>query len=456
MRRQQTGGMRWVRQIGLWVLGISGLGGLPSLVEASSLRVHAETLLERSFRVDVESEVWAELHARVPGAQWGERGREAATLTLFLNGRYHQDVILFAGESSFRYSVHLGRVRPGTHAVRVVWNRQHSAPQVLSPILEDLALHPVSRADSEFLPLAHSPILYARPNSIGRFTDIPLLMWYEVTRHREALTIRYSVIFSNEDGGTETSALMARWGRATDIEWVYEVTLTVAGRILDARYQGPRHRTRRFRGRREDDHPLLLVVSDNNNFSDRGRSSLRFALRPLPFDSSGVAREELMDRYPWTYRIMAEELRREGKLGPTLRVGAQIPDPRRYMYIEIVADQRDAGLSLAVKLSGDRRWYASDLGFAYFKLERSGFLRTAVPLPEGATASEVERLLLRCDALRDLRTPRAGELLARAECFVRDIRKVFFLDPEFRPDPPLPIRIRPIRLRIGDVVEVWP
>jgi len=455
-RRQKAGRALRIRRIGLWVFGISGLCGSLLSVPASSPRMRAETLLERSFRVEGESEVWAELHARVPGARWGERGREAATLTLFLNGRYHQDVILFAGESSFRYSVHVGRVRPGTHTVRIVWNRRHSAPHVSSPILEDFVLHPVGRADPEFLPLAHSPILYARPNSIGMFSDIPLLMWYETVRRREALTIRYSVIFSNEDGGTETSALMARWGRATDIEWVYEVTLTVSGRILDARYQGPRHRTHRFRGRREDDHPLLLVVSDNNNFSDRGRSSLRFALRPLPFDSSEVAREELMDQHPWTYRIMAEELHREGKLGPTLRVGTQIPDPRRYMYIEIAADQRDAGLSLAVKLSGDRRWYTSDLGVASFTLERSGFLRTAIPLPEGATASEVERLLLRCDALTDPRTPRARELLARAECFVRDVRKVFFLDSEFRPGPPLPIRISPIRLRIGDMVEVWP
>lgn len=183
---------------------------------------------------------------------------------------------------------------------------------------------------------------------------------------------------------------------------------------------------------------------------------MRFALRPIPFDTSAVAREELMDRHPWTYRIMAEELKREGKLGPTVRIGECIPDPRRYVYIEVVADQRDAGLSLAVKLAGDRTWYTSDLGLAYFKLERSGFLRTAIPLPEDATASRIERLLLRCDALGPPRPPRAGERLMRAECFVRSIRKVFLLDSEFRPGPSLPIRIDPIRLRIGDLVEIWP
>ncbi|GBC82443.1 hypothetical protein HRbin10_01566 [bacterium HR10] len=445
---------RWRRWACVWVISVGGILGLP--VRTSSWGIPEETLLERTFRVDAEAEVVAELQARSPEANWGEAGREAAVLAVLLNERYHQDVVLFAGAEPFRYALHLGRVRPGAHTVRLMWNRARSAPHVPAPVIEDFTLHPVSRADPEFLPLAHSPILYARPNTIGRFSDIPLLMWYEVTRAPETLTIRYSVIFSNEDGGTETSALMARWGRATDIEWVYAVTLTPTGRVLDARYQGPRHRTRRFRGRREGDHPLLLVVSDNNNFSDRGRSPMRFALRPIPFDTSAVAREELMDQHPWTYRIMAEELKREGKLGSTVRVGEHIPDPRRYVYIEIAADQRDAGLSLAVKLAGDRMWYASDLGLAYFKLERSGFLRTAVPLPEGATASRIERLLLRCDALEDPRPPRDGERLMRAECFVRSIRKVFLLDSEFRPGPSLPIRIDPIRLRIGDLVEIWP
>lgn len=448
---RERGSKWWPCLMRAWLLGIGGL-----LLHGSLPRVHAQVLLERSFRVDVESEVLAELQARVPGANWGERGREAAVLTVWLDGRSHQDVILFAGEVSFRYALHLGRVRPGTHTIHLLWNRTRSAPHVSAPIIEDFALHLASRADPEFFPLAHSPILYARPNSIGRFTDIPLLMWYEMTRAQEMLTIRYSVIFSNEDGGTETNALMARWGRATDIEWVYEVTITPEGRVLDARYQGTRHRTRRFRGRREDDHPLLFVVSDNNNFSDRGRSPMRFALRPLPFDTSAVAREELMDRHPWTYRIMTEELRREGKVGSTPRVGQQILDPRRYLYLEIASEQRDAGVSLAAKCVGDPKWYSSDLGFVYFKLERSGFLRTTIPLPEGTSASHIERLLLRCDALLDPRTPRAGERWAQAGCFVRGVRKAFFLDADFRPGPTLPVRMDPIRLRAGDMVEIWP
>jgi hypothetical protein len=41
---------------------------------------------------------------------------------------------------------------------------------------------------------------------------------------------------------------------------------------------------------------------------------VRFAPRPLPFDLSHASREEVMDRHPWTYRVMAEEMLREEKI----------------------------------------------------------------------------------------------------------------------------------------------
>ncbi len=453
MRRRHQGKRR---PSALLMIGLAGmiLAEIPirGISEAPSPPRATQVLFERSVRVDAESEVTADLRARAEGANWGEKGREAAVLQVFINERYHQDVILFAGDISFRYSLHLGRMSPGSHTIRLVWDRARSAPRVSSVYVEDFALRFVRREDPEFLPLAHAPILYARPNSIGRFTDIPLLMWYEMAREQKTLTIRYSVVFSNEDGGTETNALMARWGRATDIEWVYEVSLTPEGRVREARYQGPRHRTRRFRGRREGDHPLLLVLTDNNNFSDRGRSPMRFALRPIPFDASAVAREEAMDQNPWTYRLMAEELKREGKLCEALRIGQCILDPRRYLYIEATTELRDARVSFAVKLAGNPIWYTSNLGLASFALERNGHVRTTIPLPEGASLSQIERLLVRCDALAEA----AEETLARAGCLIRDVRKVFFLDSEFRPNPPLPVRTEPVRLRIGEMREIWP
>ena len=53
--------------------------------------------------------------------------------------------------------------------------------------------------------------------------------------------LRYSVIFSNEDGGTATPALLARWGRTTDIEMMYQEEWR-DGRMVTARYQAPDHK----------------------------------------------------------------------------------------------------------------------------------------------------------------------------------------------------------------------
>ena len=110
------------------------------------------------------------------------------------------------------------------------------------------------------------------------------------------------------------ASLRARWGRAADIEWAYECRAD-AGKIITERYQAVAHETKPFKGERVNGaHPLLAVASDNNNFSDGARSSVRFALLPVRADLDNASRESVMDANPWTYRAVAEELFREGKL----------------------------------------------------------------------------------------------------------------------------------------------
>ena len=43
---------------------------------------------------------------------------------------------------------------------------------------------------------------------------------------------RYSVIFTNEDGGTPADRLMATWGRTTDIEYLYSVEVDAQGNVI--------------------------------------------------------------------------------------------------------------------------------------------------------------------------------------------------------------------------------
>jgi hypothetical protein len=424
---------------------------------AFSHALSAQKLSEKNFRVESEAEVLLSLTAAAPHTNWVESGGEAAVATIFVDGRYSQDIILFAGERRFTYEVMLGRLRPGEHALRVEFNRKQSAPKASTIEIQDAKISTVVRAQADYQALSNAPLIYARPNTIGRFSDVPLLMWYEAKRDGPLTTIRYSVIFTNEDGGTQTSALMARWGRTTDIEWVYEVQTNAEGKVVTATFQGAEHKTLPFRGKEVSGHPALIVVTDNNNVSDQGESDMRFALRPIAFDLSRNSREEIMDRHAWVYQLMAAELRREGKIAESSRGGNQMADPRHYLYFEAASEQRDAALSFAVKLKGNPNWYTSDLGINYYKIDRSGFFRTTIRLPLGTRLDHIERIAARCDAAGD---PKSGEeikKLLNAECKLQSVNKAFMLDEHFLPGQSLPVRLstQPLKLRFGEMVEFY-
>lgn len=416
--------------------------------------VEAQSVLEKSFRVEAEAEVLVDLEASGPHTSWGEPGSEAAVATLLVDGRYNQDIFLFAGEHPFTYQVMLGRLQPGEHLLRVDFNRKRSAAKASGIEIQDARLSFVDHASPEYQALSLAPLVYARPNTIGRFSDIPLLMWYETERDGPSIVYRYSVIFTNEDGGTQTSALMARWGRTTDIEWIYEVRLDPQGKTT-ATFQGVEHKTKRFGGKQQVGHPALYVVSDNNNVSDRGKSEMRFATRPIPFDLSHSSREEIMDRNPWTYQVMAAELMREGKISEASRGGNQMADPRRYLYLDAASELREAALSFDVKLKADPKRYTSDLGINYYKIDRSGYFRTTVRLPAGATVDQIERIAVRCDAAGNPKSAAEIKKLSVAECDLNRVNKAFMLDEHFKPGPTLPVHIDPLKLRFGEALELW-
>src|SRR6185437_12776598 len=154
---------------------------------------------------------------------------------------------------------------------------------------------------------SRASILYARPDTVGRFTDLPILMWYEVVPTAKGRQFRYSVIFTNEDGGTATDRLMATWGRTTDIEYVYGAEVDAQGRVIAEEFQGPGHEVPAFRGRHEGSHPLMWVSTDNNMVSESGPTEIRYAPAPERFDLTNVSREVVMDRHPWSYTLAAEE-----------------------------------------------------------------------------------------------------------------------------------------------------
>jgi hypothetical protein len=389
-------------------------------------------LATEAFKLAEDMEVGLEIEARSPGASWARKGSEAAALMILVDGSYNQDLLLWAGDESSRYRVMLGRLPRGKHTVSVSLNPARSAAGTQEA--EVKSLHPLLPAsarstrgvDEDQMALAHAPVLYARANTIDRFTDIPLMMYYEILPEAGAdMTIRYTVVFTNEDGGTQTAALMARWGRATDIEWVYKFRVR-GQKIIEEIYQGVEHETKFFKGSRTGgNHPLLAVASDNNNFSDLACSTVRFAPLPVRANLERATRESMMDTDPKTYRVMSEELLRENRISDTRVDINTIADPREYLYIEATSEQDGATLAFDVKLKGQSKAFSSDMGEPRLRIDRSGYFRTAVRLPKDVAAGKIESITARCYAGT---TP-----AIQRRCQHLNVIRVLTLDPSYTP-----------------------
>jgi hypothetical protein len=311
----------------------------------------------RTFQVDEPGEAIATVRARCDRCDWGEEGREAAALRLSLDGRYSQHLLLArAASSSSDYRVTLGRVAPGRHRLTIERDPELSANGAGAVSMTDVGIAVLARSDPEFIAQSMAPILFARPNTVGRFTDLPLFMWYEIVPTAHGRQFRYSVIFSNEDGGTPADRLMATWGRTTDIEFVYGVEIDASGRIVAEEFQGPGHEVPPFRGQHEAAHPLLYVSTDNNMVSESGSTRVRYAPAPSRYDLADVSREVVMDDQSWLYPIMAQELRRESKIVDDAPPGnGTIPDPRRFAYLEACGTVGTGALAFAIGVTSGVR-----------------------------------------------------------------------------------------------------
>lgn len=377
------------------------------------------------FQVKNASEVAAEIEMRSPGSDWSKAGREAALADIAVDGSARQNVMLWAGERPYRYSVFLGRLEPGPHRIEVSRNNRFSAP---GSKLELLGAAFREDASPE---LAYAPVLFARRNTIGKFTDAPLLAYCERLTDRGRPVLQYTVIFTNEDGGTPTRALMARWGRTTDIEYIYRAWLDPAGKIARATIQTKDHKEVEYRGDRFGGHPVLVPITDNNMVAPDAPTPIRYQLAPVAVRLGEHSREEVMDGRPELYRVMAQELEREGKLRPFGTVdGANISDPRNYIYIEAKIGNWDSRISAVARLDGERHWRQAHLGRIDYAIERDGWIRTALELPPGSTPGRIAEIGFEClvnPGEKGLPTPVSGT------CAVEQVGKAFFLGADYRP-----------------------
>ena len=348
---------------------------------------------QHTFATRTAAEIIASVTVRCDQCDWSVDGREAVVLRVSLDGRYSQHLpLLRTGQAEYRLM--LGRVPAGSHTLDVAEDSELTSKLLRgagTATIESVSVEALRGASRTYRAIALAPFLYARPDTVGRFSDVPALMWYEVERTPAGERYRYTVVFTNEDGGTPTDRLMATWGRTTDIEYVYSVEVNRNGDVVHEDMQGPKHEILPFRGKREGRHPLLWVSTDNNMVLDTGTTAVRYAPAPMSVTLQDVSREAIMDARPWLYELATKELKREGKIVPEAPPGnARISDPRRFVYLEACGEVGTAALAFAIQVGHD--WIASDRGVPEYRIARDGCFRVAIPLPPGAGARDVRAL----------------------------------------------------------------
>ena len=394
--------------------------------------LHAQEVLNKQFTVNAEAEVILSLTATAPGADWGKEGAEAPLCDVLIDGKLNQSIVIFRGEKRWVYKVFLGRLAPGKHEFEVRRNPQWSAPHA-GLKLESADLAELRSSDPDYLAILHAPILMARADTIGRYSDLPLLMWYEELPVSNGKLLQYSIVFSNEDGGTATDALMARWGRTTDIEYIYRVQFDSAGKIVKETFQAPDHKDLEFHGEKVGAHPVLLDATLNNVFSDRGNTPVQYRILPFKVDLSDGSRERVMDMNPWTYVLSAQEMTKEGKTreyAADAASSSKIGDARNYLYLEFNSENKGCGLVGWVKLESDPKWHSSHRGHLDFAVVRSGWARTAIELGPGMDSRKIEQVALEC---LDLRDPRTYESTSKPSARITRVVRGFMLSTDYIP-----------------------
>lgn len=359
-------------------------------------------------RSDTTGEAVLSLRASAPGTDWAVEGRESAVVSIYVDDRYATDVVV-TGDAPLDQQVALGKLTKGPHLLRFRFAGDRSAERAMTVWVSRLSLQTYDRTDPEYLALRYAPIIYGRNlASLGdanqnAVTDTPLMAWHESgpANPPGKTRLTYSIIWSNEDGGTNSPALMARWGRTTDIEWVYALDVDANGERVPGSdvFQAPNHETRQFAGSYEGDHPKLQTCTSNNNMCDVVDNDMRFFLSPLQTRPADKAREHLMDVNPWTYLVMAKELIREGKVeppSPETPFTPEVSDQRNYLYavVEKTTDGPNSGSSwvgvaLGVRLTSGETIYYSHHGEPTWSLQRDVPAATTVELPAGTTAEEI-------------------------------------------------------------------
>jgi hypothetical protein len=423
-----------------------GLFALPA-VAADTPNGHTPTVTVKRggpartvpFVVDRSGEAVVTLSSQASLVSWGTKGSESAVVSAYVDGRYATDIVIPSDQPIAR-SFSLGHLRRGPHRLQFQFADDRSPQGASSAQLGNASVQVYGEGSDLGLVLKNAPVLYGRNLAAlgdqfqSSTTDTPVFAYHEILPAQTAdhKVIQYTVIWSNEDGGTNSPALMARWGRTTDIEWAYRVEVDAEGTPVPGTgvYQAANHQTLNFAGTYENNRPLLETCTSNNNLCDKVDDPMRFSLAPTQTLSEGQPREHMMDTNSWLYPVMAQEMTREGKIeSPTNPDSPEPGDQRTYLYLAVAhtaspSNQAgNVGLSIGVRLKGSDKLYTSNHNTDSWSITREGTAATTIELPTGTKPSDIAEVV-------GLRTPVQE---TGASLTVTRIARAFFLQQNYLP-----------------------
>ncbi|MDB5096220.1 MAG: hypothetical protein JWM80_641 [Cyanobacteria bacterium RYN_339] len=386
----------------------------PAALGAASLTAPG-AIASYGIQVTGDGEARLDLTATAPGADWGKKGAESAVLGVYVDGKYQQDLVVWGGAQATRYALALGKLAPGAHTI-TLRNMHEKAPkgaQGVEVAGASVAVETYETREDRWA-AEQAPILIGRHGSLeNTHTDLPLAMYHDVGKQPDGTTkISYGYVFSNEDSGdgAQPSVEQARWGRLTDLETVYNVTLDANGKVLERSFEGAGHKWAPFAGQFDGAHPIIRTATNNNNVTDRGGGLLRFQF-PTDHRMGDFAKEDLMRQNPVFFATEGKELQREGKIGAIttpedtlagklkamlgtmgLAKKYRMADPRSYVYVQLKAQDAATDPIVVRAILKDGTYADADLGQRAVAIARDGWSQTAIKLPAGVKPDDIARV----------------------------------------------------------------
>jgi hypothetical protein len=339
-----------------------------------------------------------QLSMDAPGTSWASDTTKAVVVAVRVDQRHWQQIVLFDGSRPFTYAGFTGPLSTGRHhvAIRVDANLSTTGRRPADVRLYRVRLSVVAPDNPMYLLEKYAPVVYGRDDSAS--SDTQLLTYGTATSLGGGSTqLAYETIWSHEDAGTSFVPFLewGEWGRMTDITATVSLDVSSSGTISDPMYNwcgcGPHFQSNRdslqevsvpFHGHYVDGtHMVVRNASGNDYQSDVGTTDFRFQQPAVPGPAPGAERETVMDRHPWTYRVMEQEVRYWYLDRSTRPTSGQPGSARQYAIVSL--DTSSAGVSsvaVDLRLSGSATWYRSDQGSGA-PLFTGGQGRTVVKLP---------------------------------------------------------------------------